>query len=135
MSALMINTSSYLDFFDIAKEAFEGQKRDIYRKIMITLMEAYKKLLQNIEIQNITLEKEQNLTISEDNLDNFYDDMYDALDLVKLLKTHLMPYREKDELFEDLYNIVDKLHEAVILNLDLVSTQEVKLIQERYKAS
>ncbi len=135
MSALMINTSSYLDFFDIAKEAFEGQKRDIYRKIMITLIEAYKKLLQNIEIQNITLEKEQNLTINEDNLDSFYDDMYDVLDLVKLLKTHLMPYREKDELFEDLYNIVDKLHEAVILNLDLVSTQEVKLIQERYKAS
>ena len=135
MSALMINTSSYLDFFDIAKEAFEGQKRDIYRKIMITLIEAYKKLLQNIEIQNITLEKEQNLTISEDNLDNFYDDMYDVLDLVKLLKTHLMPYREKDELFEDLYNIVDKLHEAIVLNLDLVSTQEVKLIQERYKAS
>ena len=135
MSALMINTSSYLDFFDIAKEAFEGQKRDIYRKIMITLIEAYKKLLQNIEIQNITLEKEQNLTISEDNLDNFYDDMYDVLDLVKLLKSHLVPYREKDELFEDLYNIVDKLHEAIVLNLDLVSTQEVKLIQERYKAS
>ena len=135
MSALMINTSSYLDFFDIAKEAFEGHKRDIYRKIMITLIEAYKKLLQNIEIQNITLEKEQNLTIDEDNLDSFYDEMYDVLDLVKLLKTHLMPYKEKDELFEDLYNIVDKLHEAVILNLDLVSTQEVKLIQERYKAS
>ena len=135
MSALMINTSSYLDFFDIAKEAFEGQKRDIYRKIMITLIEAYKKLLQNIEIQNIALEKDQNLTIDEDNLDSFYDDMYDVLDLVKLLKTHLMPYREKDELFEDLYNIVDKLHEAIVLNLDLVSTQEVKLIQERYKAS
>ena len=29
MSALMINASSYLDFFDIAKEAFDTQKKDI----------------------------------------------------------------------------------------------------------
>ncbi len=64
-----------------------------------------------------------------------YDDIYDALDLVKLLKNHLMPYKEKDGLFEDLYNIVNKLHEEIILHLDLVSAQEVKLIQERYKAS
>lgn len=135
MSALMINASSYLDFFDIAKEAFDTQKKDIYRKIMITLIEAYKKLLQSIELQNISLEKEKNLAINEENLESFYDDLYDALDLIKLLKNHLMPYKEKDGLFEDLYNIVNRLHEEIILHLDLVSTLEIKLIQERYKAS
>ena len=135
MSALMINTSSYLDFFDIAKEAYESQKVDIYRKIMITLIEAYKKILQHIEIENLALEKEQNLAIDEESLETFYDNIYDVIDLVKLLKNYLMPYREKDGLFEDLYTIVNKLHEALVVHLDIISTQEVKLIQDRYKAS
>ena len=102
---------------------------------MITLIEAYKKLLQHIEIENLALEKEQTLAIDEESLETFYDNIYDVIDLVKLLKNHLMPYREKDGLFEDLYAIVNNLHEALVLHLDIISTQEVKLIQDRYKAS
>jgi len=35
MTAIMTNTSPYLDFFDIAIDAFESKKLDIYRKIML----------------------------------------------------------------------------------------------------
>ena len=132
MTAIMNNTSAYLDFFDIAVEAFESKKIDIYRKIMTTLIASYKVLLHNIEIENSNLEDVNELVIKEEELDSFYDDMYEMTDLLKLLKKHLVVVKGKDGLFVDLYQTADKLHEAIIYHIDIVSTQEVKEIQERY---
>ena len=132
MTAIMNNTSAYLDFFDIAVEAFESKKIDIYRKIMTTLIASYKVLLHNIEIENSNLEDVNELVIKEEELDSFYDDMYEMTDLLKLLKKHLVVVKGKDGLFADLYQTTDKLHEAIIYHIDIVSTQEVKEIQERY---
>ncbi len=136
MTAMMNNTSSYLDFFDIALDAYESKEIDIYRKLMTTLISSYKTLLYDIEIENNDLENVEHLTIQEEDLDLFYDMMYEMVDLVKLLKKHILPVKDKDGLFNDLYQIVEKLHEAIILHIDLISTQEVKAIQSRYvKAS
>ena len=43
MTAMMNPTDSYLDFFDIVVDAYTSKKTDIYRKIMTTLIAAYKK--------------------------------------------------------------------------------------------
>jgi len=133
MTAIMNNTSSYLDFFDIALDAYENKKIDVYRKIMTTLIASYKTLLHDIEIKNNDLETVEHLTINEEDLDSFYDAMYTMVDLIKLLKKHLEPVKTKDGLFSDLHKTVDKLHEAIILNIDIISTQEVKELQSRYK--
>jgi len=136
MTAHMSDTSSYLDFFDIAVDAYESEKTDIYRKIMTTLIASYKSLLQDVEVKNSDLENVKTLSITKEELDLFYDNMYDVTDLVKLLKKHLLVHREKDGLFVDLYEVADKLHEAIIHHIDIVSTQEVQEIQKRYpKAS
>ncbi len=136
MTARMNPTDSYLDFFDIAVDAYTSKKTDIYRKIMTTLIAAYKKLLHEIEIENSNLENADSLTLNEEELDLFYDNMYDMVDLIKLLKSHLMPLKEHDGLFADLYQTADKLHDALMLHIDLVSSQEVKMLQDRYaKAS
>ena len=136
MTARMNPTDSYLDFFDIAVDAYTSKKTDIYRKIMTTLIAAYKKLLHEIEIENSNLENADTLTLNEEELDLFYDNMYDMVDLIKLLKSHLMPLKERDGLFTDLYQTADKLHDALMLHIDLVSSQEVKMLQDRYaKAS
>jgi len=132
MTAIMNNTSAYLDFFDIAVDAYKSNKVDIYRKIMTTLISSYRSLLQETEIENGSLENSKLLSIPEEELDLFYDAMYDMVDLVKLLKKHLVPLNDEDGLFEDLYNTVDKLHEALIYNIDLISTQEVNEIHKRY---
>ena len=132
MTAIMNNTSAYLDFFDIAVDAYKSNKVDIYRKIMTTLISSYRSLLQETEIENGSLENSKLLSIPEEELDLFYDAMYDMVDLVKLLKKHLVPLKDEDGLFEDLYNTVDKLHEALIYNIDLISTQEVNEIHKRY---
>lgn len=132
----MNNTSAYLDFLDIAIEAYESKETDIYRKIMTTLISSYKGLLHNIEIENNNLENVNELVINEEELDSFYDITYEMVDVLKLLKKHISAVKEKDGLFDDLYQTADKLHEAVILHIDIISTQEVKEIQERYaKAS
>ena len=136
MTPRMNPTDSYLDFFDIAVDAYTSKKTDIYRKIMTTLIAAYKKLLHEIEIENSNLENADTLTLNEEELDLFYDNMYDMVDLIKLLKSHLMPLKEHDGLFADLYQTADKLHDALMLHIDLVSSQEVKMLQDRYaKAS
>jgi hypothetical protein len=136
MTAIMNKSDAYLDFFDIAVEAYNTKKTDIYRKIMTTLISSYKKLLHEIEIENSDLENVDSLTINEEDLDLFYDSMYDMVDLIKLLKTHLLPLKEKDGLFADLYQTADKLHDAFILHIDLISMQEVRALQDRYaKAS
>jgi len=132
MTAMMNNTSSYIDFFDIALDAYENNKIDIYRKIMTTLIASYKTLLHNIEIENNDLENVEHLIINEEDLDPFYDAMYDTVDLVKLLKKHLKAVKDKDGLFNDLYQTVNRLHEAIILHIDIISTQEVKELQSRY---
>ena len=132
MTAMMNPTDSYLDFFDIAVDAYTSKKTDIYRKIMTTLIAAYKKLLHEIEIENAQLENVERLTLKVEELDRFYDTMYDMVDLIKLLKSHLMPLKDQEGLFDDLYQIADRLHDALMLHIDLVSSQEVKTLQERY---
>ena len=136
MTAIMNNTSAYLDFFDIAVDAYKSKKIDIYRKIMTTLIASYKSLLHEIEIENNDLENVAELTINEEELDLFYDAMYKMVDLVKLLKKHLLPLKDNDGLFDDLYQTADKLHGAILHHIDIISTQEVREIQGRYaKAS
>jgi len=69
MTAIMNNTSAYLDFFDIAVDAYKSNKVDIYRKIMTTLISSYKSLLQETEIENASLESTKLLSIPEEELD------------------------------------------------------------------
>ncbi len=120
----------YVDFLDIAKEAYATDKAGIYRKIITTLIYALKKQLHKFEIENNELEKIEFLTIAEDDLDLFYDEMYEAVDQIKLLKAHLDDVKEKEGLFMDLYATADKLHDALIHNLDIISTQEVRELQQ-----
>ena len=136
MTAIMNNANAYLDFFDIAVDAYKHKQLDIYRKIMTTLIASYKSLLYEVEIENSNLENEVKLAMNRGELDHFYDTMYDMVDLLKLLKKHLSPLKESDGLFKDLYEITDKLHVATLHHIDIVSTQEVVKIQKHFvKAS
>ena len=132
MTAIMYPTESYLDFFDIAAEAYKSGKRDIYRKLITTLIAIYTKLLHDIEMENIEFENSEALAVNEEDLDLFYEKNYTMIDSIKLLKAHIAPFKNQDGLFDDLYNIADKLHDALIYRIELVSTQEVKTIRERY---
>ena len=82
------------------------------------------------------MENVEELTIDEEELDLFYDAMYEMVYFVKLLKKHLLQLKDNDGLFDDLYQTADKLHSATLHHIDIISTQEVREIQGRYaKAS
>ncbi len=132
MTIAMNSATDYVKFFDIAADAYNSKKIDIYRQIMTTLLSSYKTLLYDIELINAELEQKESLDMDEVELDIFYESMYAMVDTIKLLKSHLSPLKDKDGLFFDLNDIVEKIYEHIIEHIDIISTQEVKEIQGRY---
>lgn len=133
MAIAMNNTVDYVKFFDIAVDAYNSKKTDIYRQLMTTLISAYKSLLYDIELTNADLTKQEALSIDEAELDMFYENIYEIVDMIKLLKAHLEPLKSRDGLFADLYDTAHKIHEKMVEHIDIVSTQEVKEMQTRYQ--
>ncbi len=130
MSAII--NHSYLDFFTIAVDAYKSQNETIYRKLMATIISTYKALTNEIELSNSYLDRSEKLHYSDSELEAFYDNMYDSIDIVKLYKKQLQELKNQDALFDDLYEVVDKLHLVMVEYLDSVSTLEAKTIQQKY---
>jgi len=127
---------SYLDFFTIAVDAYNSQNQNIYRKLMTTIIGTYKALINEIELSSSYLDKSEKLNYSENELETFYDNMYDSIDIIKIYKKQLQELKQQDGLFSDLYEVIDKLHLVMMEHLDRVSTLEAKTIQQKYaKAS
>jgi hypothetical protein len=122
----------YIKFFDIAANAFKEKKNNIYRQLMRVLITTYQNILSEIKHENEICAQNKHLKMNEKELDRYYDTMYDLVDAIKLLQKHLEPYKDKDTLFNDLYILVIKIHEALIDHIDTISTKEVKKIQEEY---
>ena len=134
MSAII--NHSYLDFFTIAVDAYNSENQNIYRKLMTTIISTYKALTNEFELSSSYLDKSEKLHYSESELENFYDNMYDSIDIIKLYKKQLQELKNEDGLFDDFCEVIDKLHLVMVEHLDRVSTLEVKAIQEKYtKAS
>jgi len=130
MSAII--NHSYLDFFTIAIDAYNSQNQNIYRKLMTTIISTYKALINEIELSSSYLDKSEKLNYSENELEAFYDNMYDSIDIIKLYKKQLQELKNKDGLFSDLYEVIDRLHLVMIEHLDRISTLEAKTIQQKY---
>ena len=130
MSAII--NHSYFDFFTIAVDAYKSQNQNIYRKLMTTIISTYKTLTNEFEFSSSHLDKIEKLYYSESELESFYDNIYDSIDIIKLYKKQLQELKEQDGLFDDLYEVIDRLHLVMVEHLDRISTLEVKTIQQKY---
>ena len=130
MSAII--NHSYLDFFAIAVDAYNTDSKNIYRKLMMTIISTYKVLINDIEISSSALDNIDKLEFTEVELENFYEEIYDSIDIVKLYKSKLKVLNDKDILFTELYDVVNELHLVIVEYLDRVSTLEAKEIQKSY---
>ena len=130
MSAII--NHSYLDFFTIAVDAYNTDSKNIYRKLMMTIISTYKVLINDIEISSSALDNIDKLEFTEVELENFYEEIYDSIDIVKLYKSKLKVLNDKDILFTELYDVVNELHLVIVEYLDRVSTLEAKAIQQKY---
>ena len=134
MSAII--NHSYLDFFTIAVDAYKSQNKSIYRKLMTTIIGTYKALTNEIELSSSYIDASKKLHYSDNELEDFYENIYDSIDIIKLYKKQLQELKNQEALFDDLYEVVDKLHLVMVEHLDRISTLEAKTIQQKYaKAS
>ncbi len=101
MSAII--NHSYLDFFTIAVDAYKSQNESIYRKLMTTIISTYKALTNEIELSSSYLDTSEKLHYSDSELEAFYDNIYDSIDIVKLYKKQLQEFKNQEGLFNDLY--------------------------------
>ncbi|MFK5975485.1 MAG: hypothetical protein QM493_03150 [Sulfurovum sp.] len=97
MSAII--NHSYLEFFTIAVDAYKSQYQTIYRKLMITIIATYKALTSEIELSSSYLDKTKKLNYSDNELEAFYENMYDSIDIIKLYKKQLQELKKQDRLF------------------------------------
>lgn len=130
MSAII--NHSYIDFFAIAVDAYNSNQESIYTKLMMTIIGTYKSLIDEIELYSIALDKNRELRFSDIELENFYEDTYDTIDIIKLYKKKIETIDSKDRLLVELHDVVDRLHTLLVEYLDSVSTLEVKKIQKSY---
>ncbi len=129
MSAIINN--SYLDFFAIAIDAYNSKSNTIYRKLMMTIIATYKSLINEMQLASNQLDRCNSLRFSQSELEDFYDEMYASIDIIKLYKSQLEHLKTEDMLFTDFYEVVDKLHLVMVEHLDRVSTLEAKAIQQK----
>ncbi|KIM06911.1 MAG: hypothetical protein KU38_11655 [Sulfurovum sp. FS08-3] len=130
MSAII--NHSYFDFFTIAVDAFKSQDKSIYRKLMTTIINSYKSLIDELELSSAYLDNHATLDQLHTQLEDFYDNIYDSIEIIKLYKQQLQELKNQDELFDDLHQVTNKLHLAMVEYLDRISTLEVKNIQQKY---
>ena len=90
-------------------------------------------MYRNLGFFKVTpLDESEKLNYSQNELENFYDNSYDSIDIIKLYKKQLTELQNKDVLFDDLYEVIDKLHLVTVEYLDRISVLEAKSIQEKY---
>ena len=128
MTAKMDNSFiNFVDFIDVAFEAYNTAPRKLFEKIMRMLLSTFH--TQEIELEKLILAIDEMNIIPVDDLDTFYDTVLDTVDDVKLFKKKIEPLVSKDTLFAELYGQLDKLHTALVLYMDRMGQLEVRLLQ------
>jgi hypothetical protein len=128
MTAKMDNNFiNFVDFIDVALEAYDTAPRKLYEKMMRMMLSTFH--AQEVELDKIVLALDEMNVIPVDDLDEFYDTVLDTVEDVKLFKKKIEPLSSKDALFLDLHTQLDKLHTALVLYMDSMGQLEVRLLQ------
>lgn len=123
----------YVDFIDVAVEAFETAPRKLFEKMMRLILNKFHD--QEIELQRLSLEMDDMHVLPVDDLDEFYDTVLDAVDNIKLFKKKLEAIEAKDPLFAELHDEADKLHSALVSYMDRMGQLEVRIMQEEQRSA
>ncbi len=126
MTARMHNSfNDYFDFIDILKEALETAPRRLFESMVYLIINKFHN--KEIELQKLALEIDEMSSIPIDNLEEFYDDILESIEDIKLFKKKLQEIKSKDYLLESLYNQADKLHTALLIYMDRMGQLEVRV--------
>lgn len=133
MTAKMNNSFvSYIDFLDLAIEAYKTAPRKVFTKIMRMIINSLHE--QSIEIEKQTFQLDDMNSIPVNDLDEFYDTIIDGVDDIKLLQKRLQKQNIQDILFDELDEQLTRLHTAFVLHMDRMGQLEVRVMTQQQSA-
>jgi len=128
MTAKMDNNFiNFVDFIDVAIEAYDTAPRKLFEKMMRMMVSTFH--TQEVELEKLVLAIDEMHVIPVDDLDEFYDTVLDTVEDIKLFKKKIESLCSKDTLFSELHTQLDKLHTALVLYMDSMGQLEVRLLQ------
>jgi hypothetical protein len=119
---------NYSNFLDILIEAYTTAHRELFEKMVDMII--YSLNEQKVKLEKEALEIDEMSLIPVDDLEEYYDTTLDEIEDIKLLKKRLIELKNKDFLFEKLYDSLDKLHQAFILHMDRMGELEIRIIMQ-----
>jgi len=133
MTAKMNNSFvNYIDFLDLAIEAYKTAPRKVFTKIMHMIINALHE--QSIEIEKQTLQFDNMNSIPINDLDEFYDTIIDGIDDIKLLQKRLKEQNIDDILFDELDEQLTQLYSSFVLHMDRMGQLEVRIMSQQQSA-
>ena len=134
MTAKMDNSFiNFVDFIDVAVEAFETAPKKLFIKMMRMIISTFHE--QTIALEKQALEIDNMHVMPVDDLDEFYDTVLDSVEDVKYFKKKLETLKAKDSLFVELDEQTDKLHTALVALMDRMGQLEVRVLQNKSKSA
>lgn len=128
MTAKMDNNFiNFVDFIDVALEAYDTAPRKLFEKMMRMMISTFH--AQEVELEKLVLAIDDMNVIPVDDLDEFYDTVLDTVEDVKLFKKKIEALSTEDTLFQELHTQLDTLHTALTLYMDRMGQLEVRLLQ------
>ena len=127
MTARMDNSFiNYVDFFDVAVEAFDTAPKQLFIKMMRMIIGTLHQQASEIEKQALLVDEMNKIPV--DDLEEFYDTILDSLDDIKLLKIKLETVQDKDKLFLELVEELNSVNNAFTLYMDRMGQLEVRVL-------
>lgn len=130
MTARMNNSFiNYVDFFDVAVEAFNTAPKKLFVKMMRMIISTLHQQASEIEKQALLVDEMNKIPV--DDLEEFYDTILDGIDDMKLLKIKLENVENQDKLFLELLEELTRLHNSYMLYIDRMGQLEVRILTEK----
>jgi len=127
MTARMDNSFiNYVDFFDVAVEAFDTAPKQLFIKMMRMIIGTLHQQASEIEKEALLVDEMNKIPV--DDLEEFYDTILDSLEDIKLLKIKLETMQNKDKLFLELLEELHSVNNAFTLYMDRMGQLEVRVL-------
>ncbi len=123
------NFIDLMELINIAQEALKNAPYKLFENIILFIIKKLHE--QEIELERMSLELDEMQTIPVDDLDEFYDNVLKDIDDLKLLKRKLEQIKNKDPLFLNLYNQVDKLITNLNIYMDRMGQLEIRILKNK----
>jgi len=118
-----------IDFTSVAQEALNSAPHKLFEDIMQLILKKFNE--QIVELERLSLELDEMQTLPIDDLDEFYDNVLKEIDNLKLFQRRLKELKDKDSLFQKLYEKTDKLLTNLNIYMDRMGQLEIKVLKNQ----